>query len=208
MTGFLRMGNKPWSAPVWRSQSRKRKRSSSDVSNKAGGLHKRTAGFVFWGPLSSAPFPAGLGQRLDIEEILWTAAGSLDGDQVVFADDGNEDIVPTRAHAPREAGGKVSTRNPFDDVNPHRRHAHPKDILVECRLKLFEHGSRRAKFFERSTGTFQVLGRVPDPQVDVLRKPWPRVESHGVATDDEIINVVRGEYRQQISEVRGEGHVL
>jgi hypothetical protein len=35
----------------------------------------------------------------------------------------------------------------------------------------------------------------------------PRVKTHGVAADDKIVNVVRGEYRQQISEVRVEGHV-
>jgi hypothetical protein len=33
------------------------------------------------------------------------------------------------------------------------------------------------------------------------------MEFHGVATNDEVINVVRGEYRQQISEVRVQGHV-
>ena len=38
------------------------------------------------------------------------------------------------------------------------------------------------------------------------------MKTHGVAADDKIVNVVRGEYRQQISEVQKHGpfarHVL
>jgi len=161
---------------------------------------------VRW-PFSSAFFPDGIGQCLDIEKILRTAAGSFDDDQIVFADHGNRDTIPTRAHTPGEACGKVPTGDTFHHVDPHRRHAHPKDILVESGLDLFKHRSRCAKLFERCSGTFQVLGRVTDPQVDVLRESRPRVKTHGVAADDKIVNVVRGEYRQQISEVRMEGHV-
>jgi hypothetical protein len=100
------------------------------------------------------------------------------------------------------ARGKIPARNAFHDVNPDRGHAHPKHIRIQRRFELFEHGGGRAKFFERCPDAHQIVGRMSHPQVDGLRESRPPVKTHGVAADDEIVNVARGEYRQQACPLR------
>ncbi len=88
-----------------------------------------------------------------------------------------------------------------------RGHTEEENLIGAQSSQVVEDAGRSAEHLQSTDHALEVLGTLPDPDVEILREPRLGVDAHGPAANHEVLSVRIGQCRQQIPEIREEIHV-
>ena len=140
-------------------------------------------------------------QSLQIQQVLGPAARALRFPKGLEAEDMDGDAVIRSGDALCPCRRKIQTGDSHEDINAIGRHA---DLINQFRVLEVRGNNvreRRAKPAQGKHGSFCVVRRRVDPQVQVLGVPRLGIMDHRMRADHQILNALSVQYAEQIFEV-------
>ena len=156
----------------------------------------------FSGLLASIFFPLSNRQQfLKIGQIFLSPSGSLVLYELIPAEKSYWLIIHQRLYTLLPSRIKVYSRDRGKNVDAVWRLAELQDSAAVEKIAFDDTQIPEPKRIEHCENTAHVLWRCANEEIDVTREPWMTVERDGVTADNNILNVVRVQQYDELSQI-------